>query len=118
MPIGVYKYMKKIFSSLLLATLVLSVMAFAIPVKAAVVGTLEVSSPQFWGNAVLQVKLYDPDLIGQDIVTITWDYGSGKIPVQLMSPLKNGEFFGYFMNNSNVADMSSRCIFCFSTLDK
>jgi hypothetical protein len=83
-------------------------MAFAIPVKAAVVGTLEVSSPQFWGNAVLQVKLYDPDLIGQDIVTITWDYGSGKIPVQLMSPLKNGEFFGYFMNNSNIADMSSR----------
>jgi plastocyanin len=81
-------------------------MAFAIPVKAAVVGTLEVSSPQFYGNAVLQVKLYDPDLIGQDNVRITWDYGQGKTPVNLTSPLKNGEFFGYFMNNSNVHNMS------------
>jgi hypothetical protein len=102
MPIGVYKYMKKIFSSLLLATLVLSVMAFAIPVKAAVVGTLEVSSPQFWGDAIIQVKLYDPDLIGQDIVIITYSISGGpERPMILASPLMNGEFFGYFMNASN-----------------
>jgi len=93
--------MKKIFSSLLLATLVLSVMAFAIPVKAAVVGTLEVSSPQFWGNAFIEVKLYDPDLINQDNVTIAYTVNNtSPAPMVLISPLRNGEFFGYFGNSS------------------
>jgi hypothetical protein len=83
-------------------------MAFAIPVKAAVVGTLEVSSPQFWGNAIIQVKLYDPDLINQDNVTITYSISGGpEKPMVLISPLKNGEFFGYFMNASNCNNPSA-----------
>jgi hypothetical protein len=100
---------RKILSTILLATLVLSVVAVAgvVPVRAAVVGTFEPSSKQFYGNAVIQLKLYDPDLTGQENVTITWNYGYGDVPVNLTSPLKNGEFFGYFMNNSNVDDPSN-----------
>ncbi|MEM2525747.1 MAG: hypothetical protein QXI49_06145, partial [Candidatus Methanomethylicaceae archaeon] len=93
--------MNKLFGSLLVMALVLSIAAVAIPVKAAVVGTLEVSSPYFYGNAILQVKLYDPDLIGNENVTISYSIdGGAPKPLTLYSPLRNGEFFGYFANDS------------------
>ncbi|MEM4609135.1 MAG: hypothetical protein QXI57_05820 [Candidatus Methanomethylicaceae archaeon] len=93
--------MNKLFGSLLVMALVLSIAAVAIPVKAAVVGTLEVSSPYFYKDAILQVKLYDPDLIGSENVTISYsiDGGAPKSLV-LYSPLRNGEFFGYFADSS------------------
>ncbi|MEM3553795.1 MAG: hypothetical protein QW658_02420, partial [Candidatus Bathyarchaeia archaeon] len=102
--------MKKVLSTILLATLVLSVVAIAgvVPVKAAVVGTLEVSSPQFFGDAVVQVKLYDPDLSGLDMQQITYSISGGPDKVMnLISPLKNGEFFGYFANQSAIWANSS-----------
>jgi hypothetical protein len=93
--------MKKVLSTLILATLVLSVVAVAgvVPVRAAVVGTLVVSSPQFYYNGTVEVYLNDPDLLGQENVTITYTVGSsGPYPMVLVSPLKNGEFYGYFGN--------------------
>ncbi|MEM0100853.1 MAG: hypothetical protein QW522_01260, partial [Candidatus Methanomethyliaceae archaeon] len=81
--------------------LVLSIAAVAIPVKAAVVGTLEVSSPYFYRDAILQVRLYDPDLINVENVTISFSIEGGPSgTLKLRSPLQNGEFFGYFANSS------------------
>jgi len=95
--------MKKVLSTLILATLVLSVVAVAgvVPVRAAVVGTLVVSSPQFYYNGTVEVYLNDPDLLGQENVTITYTVGSsGPYPMVLVSYLKNGEFYGYFGNET------------------
>ncbi|MEM5815639.1 MAG: hypothetical protein QXL14_01145, partial [Candidatus Aenigmatarchaeota archaeon] len=93
--------MNKLFGSLLVMALVLSIAAVAIPVKAAVVGTLEVSSPYFYRDAILQVRLYDPDLINVENVTISFSIEGGPSgTLKLRSPLQNGEFFGYFANSS------------------
>ncbi|MCC6013957.1 MAG: hypothetical protein LM593_06280 [Candidatus Verstraetearchaeota archaeon] len=56
--------MKKIFSSLLLATLVLSVMAFAIPVKAAVEGQLITSAinNKIYKDQYIEIRVIDNDL--------------------------------------------------------
>jgi hypothetical protein len=54
--------MKKVISTILLATLVFSIFGAIVPVHADVVGTMTVSTTQFYGNAVVQVQLYDPDM--------------------------------------------------------
>ncbi|MEM2260212.1 MAG: hypothetical protein QXY65_04020, partial [Candidatus Methanomethylicaceae archaeon] len=100
--------MNKLFGSLLVMALVLSIAAVAIPVKAAVVGTLEVSSPYFYGNAILQVKLYDPDLINVENFTISFSIEDGPSgTLKLRSPLQNGEFFGYFATQGVTLNLAN-----------
>ncbi|MDW7971406.1 MAG: hypothetical protein RMI53_06070, partial [Nitrososphaerota archaeon] len=70
--VGMGENMSKIFGSILIAALVLSIAAVAIPVKAAVVGTLELSAPYFYLDSILEVRLYDPDLINMENTTITF----------------------------------------------
>jgi len=104
---------RKILSTILLTTLVLSVVAVAgvVPVRAETVGTLEVSTTQFWDNAVVQVRLYDPDLnvnpSARDVatlsVTINCYNGTtyGPVAVYANESLPNsGEFYFYFANAS------------------
>ncbi|MEM2881578.1 MAG: hypothetical protein QXP73_06715 [Candidatus Methanomethylicaceae archaeon] len=94
--------MKKVLSTILLATLVLSVVAVAgvVPVRAAVVGTLEVSSSQFSGNSIIYVRLYDPDLnvnsAGYDTPLITYKKGTNSTTIMLNETLPNsGEFYAF-----------------------
>ncbi|MCX8182329.1 MAG: hypothetical protein N3D12_04355, partial [Candidatus Methanomethyliaceae archaeon] len=99
-------------STLLLATLVLSVVAVAgvVPVRAAV-GELSVSTKQFYRDAVVQVRLYDPDLNlnpnDRDVallsITINCANGTtvGPIAAYANESLPNsGEFYFYFANAS------------------
>jgi hypothetical protein len=94
--------MKKVLSTILLATLVLSVVAVAgvVPVRAAVVGTLEVSSTQFSGNSFIYIRLYDPDLNlnanAYDTATVIYTKGSTTMALTLNESLPNsGEFYAF-----------------------
>ena len=102
--------MRKILSTILLATLVLSVVAVAgvVPVRAAVVGTLEVSTTQFWKNQVVQIKVTDPDMninaTGYDTLTVSLYKGDTLVgPLTLNETLPNsGEFIAYLSANSTA----------------
>jgi hypothetical protein len=96
--------MKKVLSTILLATLVLSVVAVAgvVPVRAAIVGTLEVSSTQFSGNSFIYVRLYDPDLNlnanAYDTATVIYTKGSNSTALTLNESLPNsGEFYAFLV---------------------
>jgi len=98
---------RKILSTILLATLVLSVVAVAgvVPVRAATVGTLEVSTTQFWGNQIVQIRLYDPDLNvdpqqrDSAYVTITFPNGTQSLIYLNESVPNSGEFYAYISAN-------------------
>lgn len=94
----------------MLATLMLSVVAVAgvVPVRAATVGTLEVSSTQFSGTSLIYVRLYDPDLNfnagGYDTATITYSLGTNtSVPLVLNESLPNsGEFYAFLRDSGST----------------
>ncbi|MEM3490385.1 MAG: hypothetical protein QXO75_12145, partial [Nitrososphaerota archaeon] len=100
--------MKKVLSTILLATLVISVVAVAgvVPVRAATVGTLEVSSTRFTGDSVIYVRLVDPDLNqnpnGYDVATITYTKGTNSTVLYLNESYPNsGEFYAFLRANGS-----------------
>jgi len=112
--------MKKALNCMLLTILILSTFSMALtalvaPANAAVVGNLEASTDQFWGDAMVQIRLYDPDLntnaSARDVATLSITINSfngsvtGPFAVYANESLPNsGEFYFYFANAS-VSDV-------------
>jgi len=115
--------MKKALNSTLLTILITSMFSAALvalvtPAYSATVGTLEVSTTRFWGNATVQVRLYDPDLninaSERDFATLSVTINSyngstyGPIAVYANESLPNsGEFYFYFANASATIDSAT-----------
>jgi len=94
--------MKKVLSYVLSAILVVSMFSIVLvaPGHSSVTGQLEVSTNQFWGNALVQVHLYDPDLnlnsSAYDTATVIYTKGSNQTTLTLNESLPNsGEFYAY-----------------------
>jgi len=86
--------MKKVLSTFLMATMVLSVFACVVPVQSATVGTLELSAPYINTGGIIEVKLYDPDLTA-DTVTVTVSWGSDSDTMTLAKSSSSGTYYGY-----------------------
>ncbi|MEM3448582.1 MAG: hypothetical protein QXP38_06865, partial [Nitrososphaerota archaeon] len=106
--------MKKVLSTLLLATLVLSVVAVAgvVPVRAATIGTLTASQTQFWGDAIVEIKLWDPDLdisSARDFAMVYIKFPNGTQNVlYLNESLPNsGEFYAYICANDTAGPQAA-----------
>jgi len=114
--------MKKALNLMLLTILIISMfsalLGLVTPAYSAIVGTLEVSTTRFWGNAIVQVRLYDPDLninvSKRDVATLRVTINSyngstyGPVAVYANESLPNsGEFYFYFANASATIDSTT-----------
>ncbi|MCX8177294.1 MAG: hypothetical protein N3F10_03235, partial [Candidatus Bathyarchaeota archaeon] len=99
--------MKKTVTSMLTAILLISTFsalaAMIAPSKAAYVGVFEVSQTQFSGNAIIQMRLFDPDLnvdpAKRESAYVTYTKGTNTTALWLNETLPNsGEFIGYIRN--------------------
>jgi len=103
--------MKKAVFSILAAILLISTFstlaAMIAPAKAAYVGVFEVSSTWFSGDAIIQMRLFDPDLnldpAKRDSAYVTYTKGTNTTALWLNETLPNsGEFIGYIRNASST----------------